>query len=143
QGPLGQPRAPMSQPNANRARGAGGHQPGGWSPDGEYGGAPDGNWGMPGGAGRAQGQDVWGAPQQPYGAAPAGWGEEPAWGRGQTPAMPGMPGMSGMPGAGPAQNGWDAPQGAPMAGGVGGPQDGWGQQSPQGGWGAPPTTPRG
>ncbi len=136
QGPLGQPRAPMSQPN--RAR-AGARQPGGWSPDGDYGAPPDANWGMPGGAGRGgpgqQGQDVWGAPQQPYGAAPApsGWGEEAAWGRAQAPGMPGMPGA----GSGPSQNGWDA-QGAPMAGG----QDGWGQQTPQGGWGAPPTTPR-
>jgi FHA domain len=134
QGPLGQPRAPMSQPNAGRGRGgpAGGPRQPGWSPDGNdfgTGETYDGAWGAPAGAGR--GQDVWGAPpqqQQPqFGGAPAGWGEEPAWG--PTP---------GIPGSGTAQNGWDAPQGAPMPGG----QDAWGQPAPQAGWGAPPTAPR-
>ncbi|HEV8192992.1 MAG TPA: FHA domain-containing protein [Ktedonobacterales bacterium] len=135
QGPLGQPRAPMSQPNPGRGRGGapgGTRQPGGWSPDGDFGAgeAYDGSWGAPAGAGR--GQDMWGAqPQQPqFGGAPAGWGEEPNWG-GRAPAP-------GMPGAGMDQNGWGAPQGAPMGSG----QDGWGQAAPQGNWGAPPTAPR-
>lgn len=132
QGPLGQPRAPMSQPNGGR----GGPRQPGWSPDGNdfgQGETYDGAWGAPAGAGR--GQDVWGAPpapQQPqYGGAPAGWGEEQGWGGAfaQTP---------GIPGSGPAQNGWDAPQGAPAGAG----QDAWGQPAPQAGWGAPPTTPR-
>jgi hypothetical protein len=127
QGPLGQPRAPMSQPD--RAR-AGMRQPGGWGPDGDYGGAANGDWGMPGAGDVTRGQAGWGAPQQPFAGPPPAWGDDPNWGRAPAP---------GMPAGGPAQNPWDAPAGAPMGGG----RDNWGQQpTPQGGWGAPPTTPR-
>lgn len=148
QGPYGQSRAPVSQPNRMRPAPWNDEYNGQRDPAGRpnYGGPTSGGdwpaYGSPNGpaaanTGRGGAQAGWGSPSG------GGWGEQPAsspqWG-GQMDApnqapQP-APQWGGQPAAqGPAQGGWDAPRND---------RNDWNQQpDPQQGWNAPPTTPRG
>lgn len=141
QGPYGQSRAPVSQPNRGRQAppwadeyGQSGpasrpnSRPGVASDWGSYGN--QGNQGNQGAPAGGRGGAAWGAPSGP------GWGEQqpgavPQWGGMDNPNQ--APQWGGQPAA-QAPGGW----GEPAA------RNDWGQQpDPQQGWNAPPTTPRG
>jgi hypothetical protein len=142
QGPIGQPKAPPSQPGLYGSRGTSGQgwpQSNGYGPGASPSGAAQGGWG-------AAYQNQWNEPAaaaQPYQApqapswAPAGtsaqagqWQDQGGWGQPQG-GQPAMQGNWGSPSTQPAgPGGWGQPQAqTPGA---------WGQPADQGaGWGAP------
>ncbi|HKT37084.1 MAG TPA: FHA domain-containing protein [Ktedonobacterales bacterium] len=157
QGPYGQSRAPVSQPNRSRQQAAWGDDygaqpgpasrpgagpaaasdwasygnPGGQAPANAGRGGAQGGWGSPSGANWGEQQTPqWGGPPE-SGNQPPQWGAQPA---AQAPGGWGDPSgrndWNQQPGS---QQGWNAPA-----------QQGWDQQAPQGGQGwnnAPASAP--
>ena len=143
QGPYGQSRAPVSQPNRgqrpappwadeyNGQRGPSSRPPSG----SDWGYGPSSAPGAGANANSGYGGQNWGAPSGGSGGGSgAGWGDQPAapqWGGNM-----GQMGQMDGPNQAPQWGGQPAAQGAAA-------RNDWGQQPEPQGWNAPPTTPRG